>query len=106
MHEQCKALKQGVFMAMSVGASKNNIPVGCADVNMPRAQAKQDSADLQERSKALKQDIATAEVDSERLERERDVSLASIGNFVHDSVPVSADEASAACDHWLCRLFL
>ena len=63
---------------------------------MPHAQAKQDTADLQERSKALKQDIATAEVDSERLERERDVSLASIGNFVHDSVPVSADEASAA----------
>ena len=67
----------------------------CANASMPRVQAKQDTADLQQRSKALKQDIATAEEDSERLEHERDMALGSIGNFVHDSVPVSADEASA-----------
>jgi len=57
-----------------------------------RAQAKEDTAELQERSKGLKQSIAAAEEESVRLERGRDATLAGIGNYVHDSVPVSADE--------------
>ncbi|KAK9828382.1 hypothetical protein WJX81_002118 [Elliptochloris bilobata] len=57
-----------------------------------RRKAKEDTADLQERSKALKQSIATTEEESARLESKRDAALATIGNYVHDSVPVSADE--------------
>jgi seryl-tRNA synthetase len=72
----------------------------CLSLAGGRAQAKEDTAELQERSKGLKQSIASAEEESQRLERGRDATLAGIGNYVHDSVPVSADEVlRPACRH-------
>ena len=55
-------------------------------------QAKQDSAELEAQSKALKQNIADLESKEADIIAARDASLVLIGNLVHDSVPVSDDE--------------
>lgn len=57
-------------------------------------QAKEDAAEHQERSKAMKGEIKEQEELEKRLSEERDACLMQIGNLVHDSVPVSADEVS------------
>ena len=55
-------------------------------------QAKKDASELQEQSKKFKQDIVEAEADTKRAIEDRDQALRVIGNYVHDSVPVSNDE--------------
>lgn len=55
-------------------------------------QAKEDATGLQAQSKALKEQIADAEVSEETAATQRDKLLGSMGNLVHDSVPVDQDE--------------
>lgn len=56
-------------------------------------QAKQDASELMEQSKAAKGRIAQLEEDAKAAAAARDAALGSIGNIVHDSVPISKDEA-------------
>ena len=42
----------------------------------------------------MKQDIQAAQARAADVEVERDMTIAQIGNLVHDSVPVSNDEVS------------
>jgi seryl-tRNA synthetase len=56
--------------------------------------AKQDATELQERSKAMKQGIKDAEESVKDLAEQRDAALLPIGNLVHDTVPISDDEAN------------
>ena len=58
-------------------------------------QAKEDTAELQEKSKGLKADIVAAEETVKAAESTRDKTIMLIGNLVPDSVPVSNDEV---CD--------
>lgn len=58
------------------------------------AQAKQDSSALQEESKALKVQLKEAEAKEKELADAVRESIVPIGNLVHDSVPVSNDEAN------------
>jgi seryl-tRNA synthetase len=55
-------------------------------------QAKQDATELQEKSKQLKQGMADLEEQEKQIIKDRDATVAVIGNVVHDSVPVSDDE--------------
>lgn len=55
-------------------------------------QAKEDATELQAQSKALKEQIAAAEVSEETAATQRDKLLGCMGNLVHDSVPVDQDE--------------
>lgn len=57
-------------------------------------QAKQDTTELQEKSKGLKADIVIAEEAVKAAETARDNTIKLIGNIVHDSVFVSNDEVS------------
>ena len=57
-------------------------------------QAKQDTTELQEKSKAIKKSIAAAEESAKELAEARDKAIMPIGNLVPDSVPVSNDEVS------------
>ena len=60
---------------------------------MPDAvQAKQDTTELQEKSKGVKKAIAAAEESARELATARDKAIVLIGNLVPDSVPVSKDE--------------
>lgn len=59
-------------------------------------QAKQDTGELQERTKALKASIAELEEREKAVAAERDAALLPIGNLVHDSVPVSDNEDNNA----------
>jgi len=56
--------------------------------------AKQDATELQEKSKTIKARIADAEKLEKELAEARDAAIIPIGNIVHDSVPVSDDEAN------------
>lgn len=58
--------------------------------------AKQDTGDLQEKSKELKKRIQDVEEQEKQVIEARDQALMPIGNLVHDSVPVSNDEANNA----------
>jgi seryl-tRNA synthetase len=58
--------------------------------------AKQDATDLQEQSKALKERVKELEAREKDLSAARDAAIVPIGNLVHDSVPVSDDEANNA----------
>ncbi|CAD7696014.1 unnamed protein product, partial [Ostreobium quekettii] len=58
--------------------------------------AKEDTTDLQEKSKTMKKSIQDAEQEAAEAEKERDLALAYVGNLVHDSVPVSDDEENNA----------
>jgi seryl-tRNA synthetase len=58
--------------------------------------AKQDSSELQEQSKALKERVKELEAREKELSAARDAAVVPIGNLVHDSVPVSDDEANNA----------
>ena len=51
---------------------------------------------LTEKSKALKAKIAEIEEREREVIKARDGKLMSIGNLVHDSVPISQDEVCAA----------
>lgn len=68
-------------------------------------QAKKDTTELQEKSKAIKKSIAAAEESAKELAEARDKAIMPIGNLVPDSVPVSNDEVScgryqrANCTH-------
>ena len=55
-------------------------------------QAKKDTTELQEKSKAIKKEIAAAEEDAKQLAEARDKAIHPIGNLVPDSVPISNDE--------------
>eukprot|EP00891_Asterochloris_glomerata_P009648 jgi/Astpho2/9648/e_gw1.00146.54.1_t len=57
---------------------------------------KEDATELQQQSSALKADTDKAEAAAKAAEKERDALLVTIGNLVHDSVPVSDDEANNA----------
>lgn len=57
-------------------------------------QAKEDATELQEKSKGMKKDIEAAGQRVVAAAAARDAALLTIGNFVHDSVPVDDDEAS------------
>jgi len=57
-------------------------------------QAKQDTTELQEKSKGLKAEIVKAEEAVKAAETARDNTIKLIGNIVHDSVFVSNDEVS------------
>mmetsp|Transcript_14680 Transcript_14680/g.31958 ORF Transcript_14680/g.31958 Transcript_14680/m.31958 type:complete len:456 (-) Transcript_14680:582-1949(-) len=50
--------------------------------------------ELQEKSKALKAQIAETEQQEKEVIKQRDAKIVSLGNIVHDSVPVSKDEAN------------
>eukprot|EP00884_Botryococcus_braunii_P008117 jgi/Botrbrau1/17306/Bobra.0015s0059.1 len=56
--------------------------------------AKQDTTELQNKSKDMKAAIVAAEENAKSAEQERDKALAPLGNLVHESVPVSNDEAN------------
>jgi len=56
--------------------------------------AKEDATELQEKSKEIKARIAEAEKVEKELSEARDAAIVPIGNIVHDSVPVSDDEAN------------
>lgn len=56
--------------------------------------AKGDATELQEKSKELKQRIADQEAKENEVIKSRDDAIVLIGNLVHDSVPVSDDEAN------------
>jgi seryl-tRNA synthetase len=58
--------------------------------------AKQDATELQEQSKALKERVKELELKEKELSAARDAAVVPIGNLVHDSVPVSDDEANNA----------
>ena len=70
----------------------------------PCAQAKQDAAEEMEASKALKARIAELEQAEKDAGAARDAALLAIGNVVHDSVPVSDDEARFATAGFLLLL--
>lgn len=55
-----------------------------------------DTTDLQEKSKELKKTIAATEEREKEVIKTRDGTIVLIGNLVHDSVPVSKDEANNA----------
>lgn len=57
-----------------------------------------DSSELQSQSQAKKLQIDEASKEVRRSENRRDMAIAAIGNYVHDSVPVSNDEASLSRD--------
>lgn len=57
-------------------------------------QAKEDATELMEKSKAMKAGIKEAEEKLQELEQARDDAIAPIGNLVHESVPISDDEAN------------
>jgi len=56
--------------------------------------AKEDTTELQTQSKDMKTAIAAQEEKEKQLAEERDNAIVPIGNLVHDSVPVSDDEAN------------
>lgn len=56
------------------------------------SQAKQDSTELQEQSKGLKEEIKVLEEREKEAVGARQAALAPMGNLVHDSVPISDDE--------------
>lgn len=56
-------------------------------------QAKQDTAALQEKSKELKASVLRTEEEAKAADAARDKAIMPIGNLVHDSVPISDDEA-------------
>ncbi len=56
------------------------------------AQAKQDTTELQNKSKDMKARIIAAEENAKAAEAARDKALGPVGNLVHESVPVSNDE--------------
>ncbi len=60
-------------------------------------QKKEDATELQQQSSALKADTDKAEAAAKAAEKERDALLVTIGNLVHDSVPVSDDEVGCSC---------
>ena len=55
-------------------------------------QAKQDASELQEQSKELKVRVESAEKTARDVSEERDRAIQPIGNYVHETVPVSNDE--------------
>lgn len=55
-------------------------------------QAGGNADDLQEKSKDVKKKIAETEEREQAVIKKRDSLLASMGNLVHDSVPISQDE--------------
>lgn len=57
-------------------------------------QAKQDATALQEEGKAVKAQLKEAEAKEKELADAARGSIVPIGNLVHDSVPVSNDEAN------------
>lgn len=59
-------------------------------------QNKQDATELQEKSKAIKGQIAEAEEKEKQVAAARDAAIQPIGNIVHDSVVVSNDEVGRA----------
>lgn len=61
-----------------------------------KQQAKQDATELMEQSKAAKASIQELEQREKDVIAKRDAALLAIGNVVHDSVPVSDDEANNA----------
>uniref|UniRef100_A0A061RM96 serine--tRNA ligase n=1 Tax=Tetraselmis sp. GSL018 TaxID=582737 RepID=A0A061RM96_9CHLO len=61
-----------------------------------KRKAKEDATELQEKSKAIKAGIAAQEEKEAALAEQRDRAIIPIGNLVHDSVPVSDDEANNA----------
>ena len=60
-------------------------------------QEKKDTIELQARSKEYKVQIEEAEAATKAAIKERDDAVGVIGNWVHDSVPISNDEVK-------CRL--
>lgn len=64
-------------------------------------QAGGDSTELQEKSKQMKEKIKETEEKEKEIITSRDSKLVTLGNLVHDSVPVSQDEVSAMCAPWL-----
>ncbi len=61
-------------------------------------QGKQETTELQEKSKGLKAAIVAAEEDVKAAETTRDKTIMLIGNLVPDSVPVSNDEVCRLVD--------
>lgn len=57
-----------------------------------KLQEKKDTAELQAQSKQKKKEIEQAELATKEALDQRDAAVVVIGNYVHDSVPVSADE--------------
>ena len=57
-----------------------------------KRKAKEDATELQEKSKAMKKVIEALREDEAKAAAERDAALGTIGNLVHDSVPVNNDE--------------
>lgn len=55
-------------------------------------QEKKDTAKLQSESKVKKAQIEQAELATKEASERRDAAVSIIGNYVHDSVPVSQDE--------------
>lgn len=55
-------------------------------------QEKKDTAQLQSESKEKKLQIEQAEVATREASELRDAAVGIIGNYVHDSVPISKDE--------------
>lgn len=64
---------------------------------MPALQAKQDATQLQEQSKGMKKEVEAAGQRVEAAAAARDKALLTIGNLVHDSVPVDNDEVRPSC---------
>jgi len=61
-----------------------------------KRKAKEDTTDLQAESKAMKDSIKVQEDAVTAAASARDAILMEIGNLVHDSVPISNDEANNA----------
>lgn len=81
------------------------LPAATRRVSHPLPQAKQDAAEQMEASKEVKARIADLEAKEKEVGAARDAALVTIGNLVHDSVPVSDDEvrvrARTGCDRGL-----
>lgn len=59
-------------------------------------QEKKDTAELQAQSKQKKKEVEQAELATKEASDLRDAAVVVIGNYVHDSVPVSSDEVRSS----------
>lgn len=86
-HKNSPATQKAETLAMEFNALNNQIG------KLMKEKKKEEAVTLQERSKAMKDEIAAARAATADALAARDGALAPIGNLVHESAPVSKDEA-------------
>jgi len=80
------ATQKAETLAMEFNAINNQIG------KLMKEKKKDEAVELQEKSKAMKDEIAAARAATADALAARDAALSPIGNLVHESVPVSSDE--------------